>query len=79
MSHVGRCFRDWRHTRARKLRQGKTWDRPIRQKVPQMLRPFLIDAVGSNQKHAGMAAMKRAIYLYSQNQMMIGKNTARGR
>ena len=70
--HSGRCFRAWRRTVARKARQGQRWDRPIRQKVPLALRPFLTAAVGSNQKHAGMEAMSHAIARYAEHQTMIG-------
>ena len=79
--HSGRCFRAWRKTRARKTRQGLPWDRPIRQKVPLALRPFLVGAAGSIQKHAGAEAMASAIFRYSQHQTMIGaprRGVARG-
>lgn len=71
-AHTGRCFRAWRRTKARKTRQGQSWDRPIRQKVPLALRPFLASAVGSNQKHAGGDAMASAILRYAEHQTMIG-------
>jgi hypothetical protein len=72
-AHTGRCFRAWRRTKARKTRQGQPWDRPIRQKVPLALRPFLTAALGSsNQKHAGAGAMASAIYRFAQHQTLIG-------
>lgn len=74
--HSGRCFRAWRKTRARKLRQRKPWDR---QKVPLAFRPFL--NAERSQKHAGPEAMASAIARYAQHQMMIGaprRGTARG-
>ena len=71
-AHTGRCFRAWRRTKARKTRQGLPWDRPIRQKVPLALRPFLVGAAGSIQKHAGAEAMASAISRYAQHQMLIG-------
>ena len=71
-AHTGRCFRAWRRTKARKARQGQPWDRPIRQKVPLALRPFLTGAVGSIQKHAGMEAMGHAIARYVEHQKMVG-------
>ena len=77
--HSGRCFRAWRKTRARKLRQGRPWERPIRQKVPLALRPFL--NAERSQKHAGAAAMANAIARYAQHQAMIGaprRGVARG-
>jgi hypothetical protein len=71
--HSGRCFRAWRRTKARKTRQGQPWERPIRQKVPLALRPFLTMALGgSNQRHAGADAMASAISRYAQHQTMIG-------
>ena len=80
-AHTGRCFRAWRRTKARKLRQGQPWGRSIRQKVPLALRPFLAGAVGSVQKHAGGDAMASAILRYAQHQTMIGaprRGVARG-
>lgn len=68
--HSGRCFRAWRRTKARKTRQGQPWERPIRQKVPLALRPFL--NAERSQKHAGPEAMASAILRYAQHQTMIG-------
>ncbi len=70
--HSGRCFRQWRATRKRKLAQGLSWDFPVRQKVPLALRPFLT-ASGVNQRHAGADALALAISRYAQHNTMVGK------
>jgi hypothetical protein len=69
-AHTGRCFRAWRRTVARKSAQGQPWERPIRQKVPLALRPFL--NAERSQRHAGPEAMASAILRYAQHQTMIG-------
>jgi len=58
-AHAGRCFRAWRRAVARKFRQGKPWDFPIRQKVPLTLRPFLEHIGRSATKEAFSTAMHR--------------------
>ena len=70
-AHSGRCFRSWRRTAARKLKQGQPWDFPVRQKVPLALRPFLT-AESGRQRHAGAAAMNLAVARHAQHQAMIG-------
>lgn len=80
-AHSGRCFRQWRRTKARKARQGKPWEFPIRQKVPLALRPFL-NATSGSQVRAGQMQMQQAILRYAQHQSMVGgiqKHSARGR
>lgn len=77
--HSGRCFRQWRRTKARKLAQGHNWDYPIRQKVPQALRPFLVG--DQRQMRAGAEAMAVAVMRYAQHQTTnrVQRGAARGR
>ena len=70
--HRGRCFRAFRRTVARKLTQGIVWTRPIRQKVPQVLRPFMA-LLGGNQLRASMQQIQMGIIRYAQHQAMIGE------
>lgn len=70
-AHTGRCFRAWKRTTARKFRQGVPWHFPIRQKVPLILRPFLLGPG----RHAGAGEMKNAIMRYAQHKAMVGHRT----
>lgn len=73
-AHSGRCFRAHKRTKARKLRQGKTWDQPVRWKVPLALRPFLNITPGSpNQRMAGFDLFARTIEAYNKHRDLTGK------
>lgn len=73
-AHSGRCFRASRATKARKLRQGKTWERPIRWKVPLALRPFLNITPGSpNQRMATFDIFALCIEAHNKHRELTGK------
>jgi hypothetical protein len=74
-AHTGRCFRAWRRTTLRKLKQGTRWEYPIRQKVPLALRPFMAHIEGGRQVRANANVMKLAITKYAQHQAMVGHRT----
>ncbi len=76
-AHSGRCFRQWRRTKQRKIRQGKSWVFPTREKVPMALRPFLVG--NANQMRAGADAMRLAVIRYGEHQIAVGRHAARGR
>lgn len=76
-AHTGRCFRDTRRTRRRKLSQGKTWDYPIRRKAPLALRPFLALA-SRGQKYAAPQFIQQAIGRYTAFVTALKKRAARG-
>lgn len=72
-AHTGRCSRAWRKTKARKLRQGVEWQRPIRWKVPEALRAFLSVTPGSpNQRMAGFDVFARAMVAYNKHRVLAG-------
>jgi hypothetical protein len=80
-AHKGRCFRQWRRTRARKLACGERWDPPIRKKVPVALRPFMA-LMADRQKYAGIELMSAAAARYADHQVKIGapaRRSPRGR
>lgn len=73
-NHHGRCCRAFRRTKARKLRQGKTFNRPIRWKVPQALQPFLSITAGSpNQRMAGFDVFALAVSRYAEHRRKTGE------
>lgn len=75
MSHTGRCFRSARRTRVRKEAQGKTYDFPIRYKVPVALRPFLANAA-KGQHRAQFDQMATAIVGYNKHRALTGQGAA---